>query len=508
MFLWNLFKKKPHTATPIGVEKNNNSKKKPDLHHHLTDNLDEIRKKLGNSSDIIIRQFECGSSRIPAAAVYIDGLTDKEMVDDFVMRSMEFEISSNTDKTIKNMDELLMSILSGDTIILIDGWTAAISGRTRGGQVRQVSEPTAQVVIRGPKESFTESIGTNVSLLRRKIKNANLWVDTLQIGEVTQTDVSIVYIKGIANDKIVQEVKKRLKDIHTDSILESGYIEQFIEDNIYSLFPTVYNTERPDIVAGNLLEGRIAILVDGTPFVLITPVSFFMFFQSVEDYYQRFIVSSMIRLLRYIALLISLFGPSVYIASITFHQEMIPTPLLISLASQREGVPFPAFIEALIMEFTFEILREAGVRMPRAIGQAVSIVGALVLGQAAVQAGIVSPAMVIVVSITGISSFTTPAFSMALSVRAIRFLIMFSAAIMGFYGIAILSIILIAHMCGIRSFGIPYMTPLAPFNLGDQKDTLIRFPMKFLFSRPRLISQNNITRMEKDEQLGGNLNES
>jgi len=496
MSFWNPFKQKQHTDKTTNGDINT---KTSDIHLRLSDNLDEIRKKLGNSSDIVIRQFECGSSRIPAAAVYADGLIDKEMVDDFVMHSMEFEVSSHTEKKITNSNDLLLSILSGDTIILIDGWAAAICGNTRGGQVRQVTEPNTQVTIRGPKESFTESIGTNVALIRRKIKNTNLWVDTMQLGEVTQTDISIMYIKGIANDKIVQEIKKRLKDIHTDSILESGYIEQFIEDSNFSLFPTVYNTERPDIVAGNLLEGRIAILVDGTPFVLIAPVSFFMYFQSVEDYYQRFIVSSMIRLLRYIALLISLFGPSVYIASITFHQEMIPTQLLISLAAQREGVPFPALIEALIMEFTFEILREAGVRMPRAIGQAVSIVGALVLGQAAVQAGIVSPAMVIVVSITGISSFTTPAFSMALSVRAIRFLIMFSAAIMGFYGIAIISIILIAHMCGLRSFGIPYLTPLAPFTLEDQKDTLIRFPMKFLFSRPRLISQKNTKRMTRDD---------
>ncbi len=484
------------------------STKKHDIHLQLAVNLDEIREKLGNSSDIIIRQIECGSSRIPAAVVYVNGLVDNEMVDDFVMRSKELELSSHTEKTIMNSQQLRLSILSGDTIILIDGWAEALCGNTKGGQVRQVTEASTQVVIRGPKESFTEAIGTNIALIRRKIKNDNLWVDTMQIGKVTQTDVSIMYIKGITNDKIVREVKKRLNNIQTDSVLESGYIEQFIEENSYSLFPTLYNTERPDIVAGNLLEGRLAILVDGTPFVLIAPVSFFMYFQSVEDYYQRFIVSSMIRLLRYIALLISLFGPSVYIASITFHQEMIPTQLLISLAAQREGVPFPALIEALIMEFTFEILREAGVRMPRAIGQAVSIVGALVLGQAAVQAGIVSPAMVIVVSITGISSFTTPAFSMALSVRAIRFLIMLSAAVIGFYGIAILSIILIAHMCSLRSFGFPYMSPLAPFILEDQQDTLIRFPMKHLFTRPRLISQKNTNRMGKDELQGGDFNES
>jgi spore germination protein KA len=225
-----------------------------------------------------------------------------------------------------------------------------------------------------------------------------------------------------------------------------------------------------------------------------------MYFQATEDYYHRFDIGTAIRLLRFLSFIISLLGPSIYIASITFHQEMIPTPLLISLAAQREGVPFPAFIEALIMELSFEILREAGVRMPRAIGQAVSIVGGLVLGQAAVQAGIVSSAMVIVVSITGIASFATPAFNMAISVRLFRFLIMIFAAAYGFYGIAIINIMIIAHLCSLRSFGIPYMAPLAPFIPKDQKDAVLRLPLWSFLTRPRLISQNNTTRMGRDMQ--------
>ncbi|MGF6947654.1 spore germination protein KA [Neobacillus sp. B4I6] len=491
------------------------------LHRNLKDNLQHIRTEVGNSPDVVIREFEIGGLQLQAAAVFIDNLVDQKLVDDFVMRSLMVDISQGTSKVsdknvfdvikdkaltigtvkvIKDWNGLMLSILSGDTIILIEGWAEAISGSTRGGESRGVEEPSSQVVIRGPKDGFTESIGTNVSLVRRRIKSPNLWLETMKIGDVTQTDVAFMYIKGIANDKLVQEVKQRLNDIEIDGVLESGYIEDLIQDQPFSPFPTVYNTERPDSVAANLLEGRIAILVDGTPFVLIAPTTFFMFFQSSEDYYQRYDIATAVRLLRFFAFFISLFGPSIYVAAITFHQEMIPTPLLISLSAQREGVPFPAFVEALLMEGSFEILREAGVRMPRAIGQAVSIVGALVLGQAAVQAGIVSSAMVIVVAITGIASFSTPTFNMAISVRLLRFLLTICAATYGFYGIAVINMIMIAHLCSLRSFGIPYMAPLAPFIPSDQKDTLVRLPFWSLITRPRLVSQKKITRMERDQQ--------
>jgi spore germination protein KA len=507
------------------------------LHRNLKDNLQHIRQEVGNSPDVVIREFEIGGLQLQAAAVFIDNLVDQKLVDDFVMRSLMVDISQGTSKStvsdknvfdvikdkaltigtvkvIKDWNGLMLSILSGDTIILIEGWAEAISGSTRGGESRGVEEPSSQVVIRGPKDGFTESIGTNVSLVRRRIKSPNLWLETMKIGDVTQTDVAFMYIKGIANDKLVLEVKQRLNDIEIDGVLESGYIEDLIQDQPFSPFPTVYNTERPDSVAANLLEGRIAIFVDGTPFVLIAPTTFFMFFQSSEDYYQRYDIATAVRLLRFLAFFIALFGPSVFVAAITFHQEMIPTPLLISLSAQREGVPFPAFVEALLMEVSFEILREAGVRMPRAIGQAVSIVGALVLGQAAVQAGIVSSAMVIVVAITGIASFSTPTFNMAISVRLLRFLLTICAATYGFYGIAIINMMMIAHLCSLRSFGMPYMAPMAPFIPADQKDTLLRLPFWSLITRPRLVSQKKITRMEPNlqpsppKQKKGNTDES
>jgi spore germination protein KA len=497
----------------------------PGISTNLADNLKEINARFGNSPDIIIRKIESVHTQAEIAAVYIQGIVDKVMVDNFVTQIMAFDtlnkgqlkvatgpetfeymkekaLSIGKETVVKEWEQLINALLSGETVILLDGAGEAISGNTSGGEVRAVTAATTQVAIRGSKESFTETISTNISLIRRRIKSSNLWVENLTIGTVTQTKVSLMYINGIASDKSIRKIKEKLKDIKVDAILESGYIEQLIEDKTYSPFPTVFNTERPDSVAGNLLEGRIAILVDGTPFVLIAPATFSMFFHSVEDYYQRFDITIFIRLLRFVCLAISLFGPAIFISAINFHQEMIPTPLLINLASQREGVPFPAFVEAVMMEITFEIIREAGIRLPSQIGQTVSIIGGLVLGQAAVQAGIVSPAMVIVVSITGISSFATPAFNMALSIRLLRFVILFVAGFTGLYGVAIAGIILVAHMCGLHSLGIPYMSPVAPFIPEDQKDIVVRTPLQMMRTRPRLVSTKNKKRMDLDNKRG------
>jgi spore germination protein KA len=386
---------------------------------------------------------------------------------------------------------LYTSILSGETVILVDGYPYGFALNTIGGNNRAVEEPTTQSVVRGPREGFNESISTNISLIRKRIKSPNLWLETMTIGKVTQTAIGVMYINGIVNDKLIAEVNERLERIDIDGILESGNIEELIQDETFTPFPTLYNTERPDVIAAGLLEGRVAILVDGTPFVLLAPALFVQFYQSAEDYYQRAEFASLIRILRYICFFISLLGPSLYIGITTFHQELLPSSLLFSLAAQREGIPFPAFVEALLMEITFEILREAGVRLPKTVGQAVSIVGALVIGQAAVEAGLVSPAMVIVVAITAISNFVIPAFNMGISIRIIRFLLMVLAASFGLFGVTVGLIGIVQHLCSLRSFGVPYMSPMAPFIFADQKDTILRLPQWGLFARPRFISSKN-----------------
>lgn len=493
------------------------------LKKDLQVNLDCILATVGHSTDVILREIAVGPEReCRIAILYTDGLADQNIITESIMKVIAdfektqigkdaghslpvdkhkiWELISSSNKeiqTIKDYPKLFHSLMSGDTILLIDGLEQGIAAGTRGWKDRGVMETSAENVVRGPREAFSESLRTNTALIRRKIKDPHLWMETKQIGRVTQTDVAMMYIKGIVNDKIVDEVRTRLGRIDVDSILESGYIEEYIQDKTLTPFPTIFNTERPDVVAAELLEGKIAIIVDGTPFVLIVPALFVSFLHASEDYYQRADISSFLRILRYLSILISLLGPSLYIAISTFHQEMLPTQLLFGLAGQREQIPFPAFVEAVLMEITFEILREAGLRLPKNIGSAISIVGTLVIGQTAVDAGIISPAMVIVVSITAISSFVVPSFNMSIAFRMLRFPLMALAASFGLFGIFVGAIVLILHLCSLRSFGIPYMSPIAPLIPQGQKDTILRLPHWMLTKRPRLVNQNNVQRKRK-----------
>jgi len=290
----------------------------------------------------------------------------------------------------------------------------------------------------------------------------------------------------------------KLSGRNIDDILESSYIEELIQDHPYSIFPQMRNTERPDVVVSSLLEGRVAIITDNTPVALIAPGEFFSLMQTAEDYYNRYAFSSLIRLLRYFCLIIAMLLPALYIAITNYHQEMVPNGLLISIISTRAQVPFPALVEALSMEITFEILREAGVRLPKPIGQAVSIVGALVIGQAAVQANIVSPLMVIVVALTGIATFAIPQFNLSLPVRILRFFLMLLASVFGMYGVMIGILFIMLHLFSMESFGKPYMAPLSPLRTGDFKDTLIRFPWWALVKRP-VNSSRNSKRMQSGQ---------
>lgn len=490
------------------------------LSGELQQNIRHIRSKLGNSSDLVVRNIRIGSEHtFQAAVLYTDGLTDAKAVQNFILESLMLDIRS-TDinellrsglsfidaleercltagdmREVTEFATLFQCLLSGGVILLLDGYTIGISiGSMREWKERGVTESSTETVIRGPKESFTENLRVNTALLRRKIKNPNLWLETKTIGAVTHTDVALMYVKGVVNEDVLREVHRRLDRIDIDGILESGYLEELIEDETFTPFPTIYHSERPDVIAAELLEGKVAIMTDGTPMVLIVPALFISFMQSAEDYYQRSIIASLIRMLRYICIVIAMLGPSLYIAITTFHQEMLPTQLLIGLAAQREGVPFPAFIEAFIMEVTFEILREAGLRMPKAIAQTVSIVGTLVIGTAAVEAGIISAAMVIVVSITAIASFVLPAFDLSLSFRMLRFPMMMLAASFGLFGIIVGIIAIVLHMCSLRSFGVPYMSPIAPFNPEGNRDSVVRLPWWTMFTRPRLIAKANRVR--------------
>ncbi len=356
---------------------------------------------------------------------------------------------------------------------------------------RSLEEPSSESVIRGPRDGFIENISTNISLIRRRLKTSKLKMESFTVGEVSQTQVIMTYMKGIATDSLVDEVRERINKIQIDGILESNYIEEFIEDFPFSPFPQVQSTERPDVVAAELLEGKVALITDTSPFALIVPMTFWAGMQASEDFYMRWPIATFVRWIRFIFIIIAVFAPPLYVAVTTFHQEMIPTNLVLSIISAREPVPFPAVIEALLMEITFEALREAGIRLPRQIGQAISIVGALVIGQAAVQAGIISAPVVIIVSITGIAAFTIPRYSFANGIRLLRFPMLFLAGTLGLYGIGLGALGILVHIMTLRSFGVPYFTPVVPLTFKELMDTLIRAPIWAKTRRPPSTGSNN-----------------
>ncbi|BAS26654.1 spore germination protein [Limnochorda pilosa] len=480
----------------------------------LDENLGGLRALFRRASDWVLRRFRLAGGR-EAAVVYIDGMVEMAWIDDHLVKPLMYDafpmrtggvtesvqalvnhhaLAVSQVKEARTLGEVANAVLDGDTALLVDGEATALVASHRGWKQRGISESTAEAVIRGPREAFVEVLRTNTSMLRRRLKTPCLKLEALTLGTYTRTDVVIAYLDRIAPDAMVQEVRSRVQRIQIDGVLESEYLEELIRDEPFSLFPVVRSTERPDVVAAELLEGRVAILTANTPYALIVPAPFWSFFQAPEDYYHNPFVSGALRLLRLAFMFLALMLPSLYVAVTTFHADMLPTSLLITLAAAREGVPFPAFLEALMMEVMFEVLREAGLRLPQQVGQAVSIVGALVIGQAAVSAGIVSAPMVILVAITGIASFTTPTYEMALAIRFLRFPVLVLGGMLGLYGLGLAVLAILVHLADLRSFGVPYLFPLAPLQPGALADVLVRRPQWSDLFRPRMTAGSNVQR--------------
>ncbi|WP_243388155.1 spore germination protein [Bacillus kexueae] len=484
------------------------------LSESLNDNVTFMMNVFEDCGDIVFRSFSIGGD-VAACIVYFENLVDKEKIDDHILASLMKETNLEEDQLervinekisvsdvekVDYLDDCVQWILHGYTLVLINGLTKAYVAQLPKYDTRAIEDPPAESVIRGPREGFIESLPINTSLIRRKIKSPKLKMKKYVLGRYTYTQVVMAYIDDLVDQDLIDEVVTRLNRIEIDGVIESGYIEEFIEDNTYSPFPQILHSERPDVAAANLLEGRIVILVDGSPFVLILPVTLFSFIQAPEDYYQRSMMSSLIRTMRDFFLGIALLLPSFYVAILTFHQEMVPTNLLLRFAAAREQLPFPALVEALLMEITFEALREAGLRLPKQAGAAVSIVGALVVGEAAVSAGLVSSPMVMVVAITGIASFTIPRFSLAISLRMLRFPMIILAGTLGLVGIMLGIILIIVHLSSLRSFGVPYLAPIAPLKVSELKDTFIRAPWWSMRKRPHLTGQYRPERVEGGKQ--------
>ncbi|WP_282943348.1 spore germination protein [Paenibacillus sp. RC67] len=476
----------------------------------LTVNIDVVTSLYEECSDLIFHPFKIGGET-DAWIAYIDDLSDTELIDQQVMTplmepmpsgltrmELKHRIRVSDSQEVSTYDEVVDQISKGNPVLFIDQMNCGISLGVSKWEKRSIEEPIAESVVRGPRLGFTETLGVNTSMLRRSIRSPALKMKSLTIGRYTRTEVVVTYIKGIADPDLINEVCERLQRIDIDGILDSAYIEELITDNPYTPFPTLLSTERPDVVSANLLEGRAGIIVDGSPFVLLAPVTMFSMIQSPEDYYQNYWAGSLIRWLRYFFFLVALTIPSAYVAILTYHQEMIPTTLLLSVAKSREEIPFPALVEALLMEVTFEALREAGLRLPKQVGAAVSIVGALVIGQAAISAGLVSSPMVMVVAFTGVASFTFPRYTLGVTVRLLRFPLMFLAGFLGLLGLMLGIIMIVIHLCSLRSFGVPYLSSLAPMKNRALKDVLFRTPLWARETRPHLNEFYNERRQSPD----------
>lgn len=480
------------------------------------ENIDKIVKKLkkdtNNANDITYREKIVCKKRVQI--IYNESLTGSDKISDFIVRSLDKinrlnkkknlievicnDIDNFKYKKICTYTDICYFLNYGFTIILVEDEEVALVLETKRDLARSVATPQTENSLRGAMDAFVEDMQTNLGLIRRRIKDNNLWIKSNEIGRYTKTKVNVIYINGICKKEIVYNVEEQLKKIDIDGIISSGTIKNLIEKENKSLFPTVITTERPDRVSQALLAGKIVIMVDSSPFALIIPICINDLFLVVEDSYSKSINISLTRIVRYASFLITLLTPALYIAVTTYNQEMLPTQLLISFASQRSTVPFSAFFEAIIMMAAFEILRECDLRLPTFTTSALSIVGALILGEAAVNAGIVSPIMIIVIAITAVSAllFTEP--EIINGIRLYRLLFMLGANFLGIFGVVTTFIYFTIKMASLESFGLPYLYPLSPTNYAGLKNSIIKFPAKDLKKRQSALS-NNKTRLKDVE---------
>jgi len=480
------------------------------LSSSLDENIDIIKEIFNNDGTLVMRDFENQKNpHIKCCLFFIDGMINNEIINENIIRPIvrnqylervenvleDFQIrvidSNNVEKT-DDINKLIESIIYGDTILFVEGTAEGLIISTKGWQMRSISEPETEKVLQGPREGFNEAIIVNLSLIRRRIKTHHLKFQYKTLGLRSNTKVCICYIEGIVNEAVLKELNRRISKIELDGILGANYIEELIKDAPFSPYNTVGKTERPDVVAANLLEGRVAILVDGTPSALTVPYLCIENFQSNEDYYTSFVTASISRLMRIFGFFFATSIPAVYVALITYHAEVFPTSLLISISAARQDLPFPTIIEALLLILMFEVLKEAGARVPATIGQSLSIVGALVIGQAAVEARFVSTPMLIIIAFSGITSLMVTKLKSAVLITRIVLLIL--ASFFGLYGYVFGAIALLLHLFSMRSFGVPYIVNYSKFDFQNVKDTIVRAPWWYMEYRPKVLAVKNLKR--------------
>lgn len=524
MDIFSVFKGKKNTKEPTPQPE------KISLFKQIDKNTETIKKDLGNANDLIIREFELkGAAGIKGILVGIDGLIDANQAEDFIVKVLMIDLSiiggSEQERPKQIFDSIYQSrismmsaalgedfnslyskLLTGQIIVILDGVTEFMAFDCKGWQMRSITEPQTEIATRGPKDSFIETIRVNTAMVRRHIKDPRLRFDTYQVGRQSKTDVFVVYLDGVVNPEFVKIAKERIEAIDIGCITDSSQLMELIEDHHWTIFPRLMETERPDKVTAAIVHGAIAIMVDNTPFQIIAPSYFPMMFQAADDYYSRPVIASLERLIRYLAFLIVILLPGLYIAISTFHQEMIPTVLLVTIIDQRSANPFPTIVETLIIMSLFEILREASVRKPKAIGDSMTIVGSLIIGQTLVQAGLVSSMVIIIGSLTAISSFILSNLRLNNALRILTFIFMFLGATFGLYGITLGFLAMIIHLCSLTTFNQPYMAPIAPFNLHDQEDQFVRLPLSWMKYRPKIFRpqdkvQHNLEAPKREEEV-------
>lgn len=492
-----------------------------ELSSDLDSNIKHIEMLFKDCGDIVKREVTIDAEKnFRIYGVYTDGLINRDILENYLLsRVFEFknlsgEIDTDTYsptkmvmqhfsatfdvKEVDKMDDMVKAVLSGDSAVFVEGSTKGLVIATRSWPARGVSEPATENVVRGPREGFTETIRFNTVLVRRRIRDTKLKFKMISYGTRSRTDIALVYVEDIVKPELVKEIEERLDKYVIDAVFDSGYIEQLIEDSWKSPFPQTQATERPDKFAASLLEGKVGILVDTSPFGIIVPATLNAFYQASEDYYQRWQIMSFTRILRYIVSFFSFTLPGLYIAILNFQPAILPTPFAISIAASREGITFSTVTEIIVMEVIFELFREAGIRAPGAIGHVIALVGGLVIGQAAVDANIISPMIIIIIAFTAICTFAVPDYSLASAFRLVRYLFIALSAALGLYGFLIAMLIVLTHLSALESFKIPY---LAPYNISDQngsrdlKDTILRFPTFMQTTRPIFARQIQRTRL-------------
>ncbi|SNS96914.1 spore germination protein KA [Anaerovirgula multivorans] len=511
-----------HNDLKVSTDEEKNMKKdKLKISKKLSENLAYIKKiyRIPTNADVVIRKFKVvvKDMSVNAFMIFIDGMTNTKVIDDNILQPLmllsnldiktddldiakyieSHLITHNQIKATKKFVDVIDEVNFGGCGVFVDGLDVAFAADVKGWLGRSVGPPNTEITIRGPQEGFVEALRPNTGLVRKILKDEDLIVESASIGKKSKTPVSILYIKDIANDSLVEEVRRRLNNIHVDNILDSGELEQLIEDVTILPIPQTIATERPDRVASMLTEGKVALIMHGSPFALIVPCTLPELFHSPEDSYMRFPYVNLLRFMRVVGMIVALLLPGTYIAITSYHYEMIPTDLLMSITATREIVPFPAVIELLLMEFAFELIREAGIRIPGPIGPTLGIVAGLVLGQAAVAANIVSPIMIIVVAIAGVGSFTIPNFSLAFAFRILKFGYILLGAMAGFLGIAIGLFLQGLWFLSAKSFGVSMFSPIGPVTSLAFYNDFTRVPIWKQEKRPDFLNTKEITKQPK-----------